>query len=257
MVNREPGKGVGILLSTLGLVAGSVALARARDPFDGAGGREDDRASDGEEIVTLGAYAAFTGALGLLYAGQIMEARRTAMGKKLEPRKQHKINVDLTRMTTVGFRPGQPAYDLYNDWNVSIMGQAARRFSIGVADIGFKALSARRRTTFQAGVRLAYRVFDRRRLWLDLALGSIFQGTSAAGRPVELDPDEPPPAEVSRFGAVLYGQMAFRIFVLDRWSLNLTPRFSMPMTTRYYSFNRSLPRYSPTLELGTGVGVYF
>ncbi len=257
MVNKEPGKGVGVLVSSLGLAVGSIALLRARDPFDGAGGHRDDTASDSQEIVTLGAYAGFTGALSLLYVGQILDAARVATGKGVTPRRKYRINLDVTRMTTIGYRAGQPAYALYNDWTVSVLGQAVRRLTVGVADIGFKGINARSRTTFQAGLRVGYRMFDRKRLWLNLAVGSIFQGTTAAGRPIQIDLSEPPPADNSRFGATLYGQVDLRFFVLNRWSLNLIPRFSIPMTTRYYSFDRSLPRFAPTFELGTGAGVYF
>lgn len=254
MVNRQVGKGVGILLGTVGLGVGTLALMAARNPSEGAT-PGDEGASNGAEVARLGAISGFTGALAMLYAGQIMDARAVAVGEPIESRTDHKINIDLVRMSTVGFRPDQPAYTLFRDWSVTVMGQVAKRFSVGLSDISIKSSATRDRATIQGGLRLSYRFFDHRRVWLAAALGNFFQGTWADPRPASHDSGAT--ESEGAFGAVPYVQVETRFFLLDRWSLNLIPRLSVPLTTRYFSGDRAIPRYSTTFELGTGVGVYF
>lgn len=257
MVNRQAGKGVGILLGSLGALLTSAALYVVQDPTEGAtpgaGGR-----SDGAEIGRLTALQILTGGLQMLYAWNIMDAHAVAAGKgKPTPRTKHKIRLELMRSATIGFRPNQPAYDTYNDWTFSVLGQPVPRLSVGVTDMGLKLQGGRDRSTIQAGVRLGYRVLDRGRVWLSLALGSIFQGTWADKQALGF-PDESDGQGIdAAFGAIPYGQFEAKIFILDRWSLNLVPRVSVPLTNRYYSRGKVLPRYATTFELGTGVGVYF
>ena len=50
-------------------------------------------------------------------------------------------------MATVGLRPGDPAAGFFPDWNLSILGQVARRFSIGAGDISIKRGRELGRTT--------------------------------------------------------------------------------------------------------------
>jgi hypothetical protein len=256
MVNREYGKGVGILLSTVSLGLAAFAVSASGDPTEGAT-PGDEGASKPEEVITLGAYAGLTGALALLYAGQIMDARAVAVGEPVRPRTEHKVGIDLVRMSTVGMRPNEPAYTLYRDWAVSVMGQVARRLSVGISDISIMGWGTRAGVTVQSGLRVKYRFFDRKRLWLAAAVGNLFQGTAAEKQPDVLDPDDDSQETEGAFGAIPYVQLEGRLFLLDRWSLNLIPRFSVPLTTRYFTGDRAIPRYAPTFELGTGVGVYF
>ena len=257
MVNREVGKGVGILLSSLALAGGTVAMQRWRDPSDGAGGADDDTQSSAFEVTRLAARGVFSGALALLYAAQIMDARQAATGEPVRPRRNHKVDLQIARMTTLGRRAGQPAYDLYNDWAVSVMGQPLPRFGVGVSDVSIKARPDSARTTFQVGARLTYRLFDRRRVWLVLGIGSFVQATVAAGRPVPLASDAPRPRRETDVGGTVYAQLNARVFMLDRWWIGAVPRFSVPLSTRYYSGQRSLPPFAPTFELGVAAGVVF
>jgi hypothetical protein len=48
-----------------------------------------------------------------------------------------------------------------------------------------------------------------------------------------------------------------RVFVLDRLSIDFMPRLAVPLTTRYYSVQRALPRFAPELEMGAGISTYF
>jgi hypothetical protein len=93
-------------------------------------------------------------------------------------------------------------------------------------------------------------------VWIDLALGSIFQVAVGQQR-ASLDTDASSPTTAARFGAVPYGQLDVRVFVLDRLSFDLVPRLAVPLTTRYYSVHRALPRFAPELELGAGISTYF
>jgi hypothetical protein len=256
MVNREAGKGVAILLATGALAFGTMALGRVRDPAAGADGLSSGGPA---ETARLLGRAAFGGALMMLYPAQIMQAHRVGAGKgrTVLPRLQHKLHLEFARYATVAHTPDGAGMGLFRDFNLSLMGQVARRFSLGLSDLGLRTGSVRGRTTFQAGIRAGYRFLDRRRTWLGVAVGALMQGTLAAGRPAPLASGDPPPADESMFGGVLYAQLDARFFILDRWAILLAPRLSVPLTTRFYGRDLSLPRYAPTLELGTGVGVYF
>ncbi|MBC8071805.1 MAG: hypothetical protein IAG13_25995, partial [Deltaproteobacteria bacterium] len=70
-------------------------------------------------------------------------------------------------------------------------------------------------------------------------------------------PDGTRERERGRFGATAYAQLEARIFVLDRLSLDVGPRFSVPLTTRYYGNDRAIPRWAPTFELLAAPTVYF
>ncbi|MGB1016999.1 MAG: hypothetical protein ACPG4T_22875, partial [Nannocystaceae bacterium] len=114
------------------------------------------------------------------------------------------------------------------------------------------------RTSFQAGPRVHYRVFDRSRLWIGLGAGVILQGSIAdASDPDAIVYDAPPPGREASFAAIPYGQADFRYFILDRWSLNLVPRVSAPIGTRFFRGDRAVPSHAVTFEFGTGIGVYF
>ena len=54
-----------------------------------------------------------------------------------------------------------------------------------------------------------------------------------------------------------YVQLESRIFVLDRLSLDVSPRLSVPLGTRSYGRGAAIPRWSPTFELAAGPTVYF
>jgi len=257
MVNGQPGKGFGMFLGTISLLAASSALANSADPLEGA---RPGQLSDSfrSEVVAKAGYGVLTGGLHLLYMGQILDAYAGAAGiDRPRPKKRHKIAVELTRMASVGYRVGDPAADFYADWNVTFMLQALRRFSVGVGDISLK-MGSGNRTTFQAGPRVHYRVFDRSRLWIGLGAGVIFQGSVAdASQPDAIVYAAPPPGREASFAAIPYGQADFRYFILDRWSLNLVPRVSAPFGTRFFRGDRAVPSHAATFELGTGVGVYF
>ncbi len=256
MVNRQPGKGVGILLGTAGGLAAVGALYFTRDRMEGAG-LGQNAVSQGEEAARWIALAGITGVLHLLYAGQIMDAHAVAVNKRPKPRTKHTIFLEFGRMATVGARANQPEMALYRDWSVTVMGQVAKRFTIGISDASIKSSLRQQRTTVQAGIRLSYRFFDRTRIWLGVGLGSIFQGTSAARQPDSLDSQDARPSNEGRFSAIPYAQFETRLFILDRWSLNVTPRMSIPLGNRYYADNLAIPKYALTFELGTSVGVYF
>ena len=256
VVNRQPGKGLAIFASTVGLAVGTYGVVRSGERQDGATAGEGGEPR-GSEIVRLGALSALSSGLGLLYLGQIMDAHAVAVGKRARPRKDHAVAVELYRFSTVGLRPGEPAYALYDDFTLTVMGQIAPRVSIGVSDLTVHTARGGDQLTFQGGLRTMYRFFDRKRVWLSGGGGFIFQGTSADAFDEELDPDAPDPGLQRRFGAVVYGQLGLRWFILDRWSLGITPRVSLPLTHRDYGRRRRIPRFATTFELGTGLAVYF
>ncbi len=249
MLNGQVGKGLGVMLSTAAFIVGAVTLARAGDPTEGAGGRADDRRSIMQEVSSQVGFAAFTGALGFLYVAQIADAHNSAAHRKPTPRKRYRMRVELARMSTVSARPGQPSHGLLNDWNVSFMGQPVKRLSVGLSDVAIARNRRDDRTVFQGGLRLGYRVFDRRRFWIQLALGTLLQG-AILGDTVTTD-------RATHFGAAVYGQLGLRYFVFDWMSLGVIPRLSVPLTTRVYAYGGSIPRYAPTLELGLAWGVHF
>jgi len=111
----------------------------------------------------------------MIWVYAIADAYRVATKSEVEPALDHKVRLSVNRMMTVGFRadPSRPGF--YDDWNVSIMGQAAPRLSVGVSDISVKLGGAEGPQVWQFGARVDYRVFDRGRLWINLGLGSILQ----------------------------------------------------------------------------------
>jgi hypothetical protein len=109
----------------------------------------------------------------------------------------------------------------------------------------------------QAGLRSMYRFFDRRRVWLSAGGGVILQGTSVRRPDRSLQPGEDARRVDRRFGAVVYAQLELRWFLLDRLSLDLFPRVSLPITHRDYRPGQKIPRLATTFELGAGVGVHF
>ena len=254
IVNNEPGKGIGMFLGALALGGGAAALHFTRDPLDasspGLGGT-----TFGSEAVNGAGFGMLTGGLAMLYAAQIMDAYASAAGKDTpSPAKDHRVGFQLTRMATVGFRAGDPAAAFYADWNLNFMVQVRRRLSVGLTDVGLKYGAGR--TTFQTGARIHYRFYDRGRLWIGAGLGTILQGTLGRQRRT-IGEVEPPEVQTNAFAAIPYGQLDLRLFLLDRWSLDLIPRVSVPLGTRFYRDELALPAHSVTFELGTGVGVYF
>lgn len=254
MLNDEYGKGAGMFLGAASLGLGAFALRRAHDPLDfsqpGLGAT-----TFGSEAIQAAGYGVLTGGLHLLWAAQVMDAYAGAAGiEKPTPHVQHRVSLQATRMATVAYRAGDPAADFYPDWNLSVMGQVFRRLSVGLSDLSIKWGPGR--STYQAGVRLHYRFYDRGRFWLGGALGMAFQGTVGRSAP-SIDAAVAIPARQTAFTAIPYGQLDLRLFILDRWSLDLVPRVSVPLGTRFYGGDRALPRSALTFELGTGVGVYF
>jgi hypothetical protein len=240
-------------------VLGTVAVWAARDPANGAAGDVGGRNS--EEIVRLGGFAGLSTAAGLLYLGQILDAHAQAVDRRPpRPARDHVVALEVSRSTSVGFAAGRPAYDLYSDWSLAIMGQVAPRVSLGLSDLSIKYARHRNMVTVQAGVRAAYRFFESRRVWLAAGGGALLQGTRAdpALDPLAADPVAPRAADAERaFSAVPYVHVDARLFLLDRWSLGLVPRVSLPLAARRYSGGLALPRYATTFELGANMGVYF
>lgn len=256
-VNRQPGRAIAIFTGTVSLALASAALWTARDPTEGASPGEGGR-TDAQEILRLGAFSAFTGAAGLLYLGQIMDAHAVAAGKRHpRPAKQYAVSIAVTRNSTVGFSPGQPAYDLYTDWSLSVLGQIVPRLTFGLSDASLKWHSDRDAFTVQAGLQAAYRFFDRRRVWLSAGGGVLMQGTTAEGQATSTDAGDELPDRARRFSAVPYAHFETRIFVLDRWYLALVPRIGVPLAERRFRREQSLPRYATTFELGLSAGVLF
>lgn len=256
-VNRQPGRAIAFFTGTASLALASAALWTARDPTEGATPGDAGR-SNAQEVLRLGAFSAFTGAAGLLYLAQIMDAYAVAAGKpRPRPARDHAVALTVTRSSTVGFAPGQPAYDLYTDWSVGVLGQIVPRLTLGLADASIKWHQARDALTVQAGLRVAYRFFERRRVWLSAGGGVLMQGTTAEGRPEPIEAGAEAPARERRFSIVPYAHFETRIFVLDRWYLGLIPRISVPLLERRFRRDQSMPRYATTFELGLSAGVLF
>ncbi len=257
-VNGQPGRGLAVLTGTAGLVLGTVAVWAARDPAQGAAGNVSGR--DAEEVVRLVGLAGLSTAAGLLYLGQIFDAHAQAVDRRPpRPARNHVVALEVSRATTVGFAAGRPAYALYTDWSLAVMGQVAPRVSLGLSDLSIKYARDRDMVTVQAGARAAYRFYDRRRVWLAAGGGALLQGTRADPSldPLVPDPDAPRPDAERTFGVVPYLHFDARLFLLDRWSLGLVPRVSVPLAARRYSSGRSLPRHVTTFELAATMGVYF
>lgn len=268
MVNRQPGKGVGILLGSVALALGAGLLQRTGGGTD-VSTRGLAGGSFGTEAIGAVGYGLLSGGLQMLYASQIMEAYATAAGvRSPDPRTRHRVSLELTRMATIGQRPGDPAAGFFADWNLSVLGQVARRLSVGASDLSIKQGQGFTRTTVQGGLRLHYRFLDRGRVWLGAAVGVILQGSFGRPRAPLVPATAQTPGGQGSFAAIPYAQLDLRYFILDRWSLNLTPRISAPLAgPRFYSGpggpltagqdDRAVARSAVTLELGTGVGVYF
>jgi hypothetical protein len=245
--NGQGGKGTGILFGTIGSVAGAAALYSLGN---------DGTRPLGAEYARLVGYGALSTSAMLLWIYGIADAYRVATDKRVEPELGHRVRISVTRMMTVGFRADQRRPGFFDDWSVSVMGQPVRRLSVGVSDLSVKPGGITGPQVWQFGLRLDYRVLERKRLWIDVAVGSLMQ-VAVGQRHDPLDPDVATPRPERRFGAAPYGQLDFRIFVLDRVSLDIIPRLTVPVTTRYYSLNRALPRFAPELELGAGISAYF
>ncbi len=254
IVNNEPGKGIGMFLGVLVLGGGAAAMHYTRDPLDNStpGLRGT---TFGAEVVNSVGFGVLSGGLSMLYAAQIMDAYASASGQdRPNPETAHRVAFQLRRMATVGYRAGDPAAAFFADWSLNFLVQVRDRLSVGLSDLSLKV--GDERTTIQAGARLHYRFYDRGRLWMGAGLGSMLQGT--VGRRHEgIGDDTPPSVKSNAFSAIPYGELDLRLFLLDRWSLDLTPRISVPLGTRFYREDLALPAYSVTFELGTGVGVYF
>jgi hypothetical protein len=255
MINREYARGAGFLLGSVALGAVALGLARASGGLDGAAPGEHGR-TFGTEVVSAAGLGVLTGGLHALYMAQVLDAYAGATGKRSPtPHTKHKVSLELTRMATVGLRAGDPAAQLYADWNVGIVGQAARRFSVGATDLGLKFGPGR--AVVQGGVRLSYRFVERGRVWFGIGAGAIVQGAFASGpQPIVPEGTQAPRTAVA--AVIPYGQLDLRLFILDRWSINVVPRISAPLVgARYYRGDGAIPKQAVTLELGTGLGVYF
>lgn len=254
MLNGQPGKGLGMFLGAVSLGAGALAMVLTRDPV-GSSAPNLNGTTFGSEVVNGVGFGFLTGGLSMLYAAQIMDAYAVAARSgRPHPRLKHRFSMQLTRMATVGFRAGDPAAAFYPDWNFTFLAQVYRRLSVGVSDLSIKYGHAR--TTAQGGLRITYRFFDRGRLWIGGGLGLIFQGTGA--RTPRALGDVVSAADRTRaFTAIPYAQLELRLFFLDHWSLDLTPRVSVPFGSRFYRGDLALPSHATTFELGTGVGVVF
>jgi len=250
-IARRPGAAFGWFAAAAGLTFGSVALGLSADNREGATPGDAGR-SGAREAIRHGAFVVATDALALVWIGQAADAWVAAKRKIVRAKKRHVIAVSLQRATTVGIRPGEPSMARYEDLTIGVLGQVIPRLSVGVADLGVHGRSGGR-LTLQAGLRAAGRVLQRDRVWLVVAGGVIFQGTSGS---TTLD-TATPRRERGRFGATGYAQLETRVFVLDRLSLDIGPRFSVPFATRYYGGGRALPRWAPTVELVAGTQVYF
>jgi hypothetical protein len=253
-MNGQGGKGTGLLFGTLGSVIGAAALYNLGNPPASSFG--GDTRPTGAEYARLVGFGVLSTSAVLLWIYGIADAHRVGADKTVEPEREHRLRISATRMMTVGFRADAQRPGFFDDWSVAIMGQATRRLTVGVSDLSVKPGGVDGPQVWQFGARVDYRVFDRKRVWIDLALGSIFQ-VAVGQRPASLDAGASSPSTVARFGAVPYGQLDVRVFVLDRLSIDLVPRLAVPLTTRYYSVHRALPRFAPELELGAGISTYF
>jgi hypothetical protein len=251
----RPAAGFGIFAGAAVLTFAAVATGLGGDPREGTT-LGDERHSAARELLRTGTFVLATDALALLWLGQIADAYVSATGKHVRGRTDHAVSVALQRASAVGMRPGEPAIARYDDFTLAVLGQVAPRLWVGLSDLGLHTGSMARTITLQAGARIAGRVLERDRIWLVLAGGAILQGTRGRSTPPPIG-DGSSPHEHGRFGATVYGQFEARIFVLDRLSLDVAPRLSVPLATRYYGHDRAIPRWAPTLELVAGPEVYF
>ncbi|TPV95897.1 MAG: hypothetical protein B7733_07565 [Myxococcales bacterium FL481] len=255
MVNRRGGRGTGILLSSIGLGVGAAALyaAGTREADALLGSKPSSFAAD---AVRLGALGLLTGSLQMLYAAQIMDAAAITRGGRVRPRRDYKLSLELTRMATVGMNARDAEASLYTDWGLSLMGQAFERFSVGISDVSVKTNWRARRSTLQAGGRAGYRFYDQDRLWLGGAIGALVQASFRDIPPSDYATDDEWRAERA-VTAAPYAQFEARWFLLNRWSLHLAPRVTLPLGTRYYTGARAIANQSLTFEIGSGLGVQF
>lgn len=252
---RESGAAIAIFAGAAGLTFGAVALGLGQDEREGVARGAPGR-SPAAEAVAHGSFIAVTDALALLWIGQAADAWRRAKGRILDPSTGHVIAIAVSRASTVGLRPGEPAMARYEDISVSLLGQVRPRLWVGVADLSVFGRTARR-LTVQAGLRIAGRVVERDRMWLVMGGGVIFQGTGGASTLDRTGDGELPPREGGRFGAIVYAQLEARFFALDRLSLDVGPRLSVPLSNRSYGGGKTIPRWAPTIELVAGPQVYF
>jgi hypothetical protein len=255
-MNGQGGKGTGLLFGTLGSIVGAAALYNLGN-YPGSGPSGGDTRAVGAEYARLIGFGVLSTSAVLLWIYGIADAHRVGASKTVEPEKEHRLRLSATRMMTVGFRADAQRPGFFDDWSVAIMGQATRRLTVGASDLSVKPGGVAGPQVWQFGARIDYRVFDRKRVWIDLALGSIFQVAVGQQRPAALSTEPISPPTVAKFGAIPYGQLDVRVFVLDRLSFDLVPRLAVPLTTRYYSVQRALPRFAPELELGAGISTYF
>jgi hypothetical protein len=249
MINRRPATGAGILLGAVALAAASSLAAEA--PAD------PTRRDFVNESARLGGFALSTGALQLLWAGQAMHAYRDANGKGASPRVGHRVALELNRNATVAVAPADSSVQLLRDWSVNVLGQPFERVQLGASDLSIHGDEHDRRTTLQVGLRAGYRVYQRHAVWMNVGGGVIGQ-LSFRPNPLHGVAGSGPQAKTDVGGsATFYTQYDLRIFIVDRWSLNIMPRAFLPVGTRRYRDGRSVASMSPSFELGTGVGVLF
>ncbi len=246
-IERRPNiiKGITLLYGTTLSVVGASILYRASN---------DGSRPLGREYARLIGYGTLSTLAPMLWIYAIADAYRIAARETIDPHARHKLRMSVARSMTVGFRadPDRPGF--YDDWSVALIGQPVPRLGVGVSDLGLK-LGRDSLRVVQFGVRVGYRVVEQQRLWLDISVGAQMQVASIIKpQPLAVEPGRA--SRETRFGATPYAQLDLRVFVLDRLSLDLTPRVSVPVTTRYFTAG-SLPRFATTLELGAGASVYF
>jgi hypothetical protein len=252
-VTHRPGAGFGIFAGAAGLLFGSIALGRAGDPREGAAYGDPGRSATKETLRQLG-FVAATDTLALLWIGQAADAWVTATGKHVNGKTDHLVTIGFTRSTAIGVGPGEPAIARYEDWTLHLLGHVSPRVMVGLADMGLH-LGPQSQVTVQASAKVAVRAFEIPRFWLVPAFAVIMQGTSA--RDIAPLGGGETPRESGRFAAIPYLELEGRIFVLDRLSLDVAPRFSVPLATRFYGRGAAIPRFTPTFELAAGTKVYF
>ena len=255
-INRQGGRALAFFATSVGLALGVTAVVLTDNPSEGTA-KGDAGESGALEIARLIGFGSLTTALGMLWSGQVMDAHAVGRGRPADPKHDYAVSLTFNRFSTIGMKAGQPSYALYDDWSFGVMGQVVPRVDVGIADISLKFGDRRGAYVIQAGPRAMWRFFDRRRIWLGLGGGFIFQGASSPPSGVGLEESEEH-EEVDRgFGAIPYAQIEGQWFLLDRWTLGLTPRISVPLTDRFYAQGRKIPRFSTTFELGASVGVRF
>ncbi|GEM_PF-2135709 len=247
IINHQAGKGVALFLASV--ASGFGALALYKLPNDGT-------RPLGLEYARLTGFGLLSSALPALWLYSLTDAGTTAAEKTIDPILDHKLRIGLVRSVGVGFRADVDRPGFYSGWSVSLMGQAAEGLHVGVSDLSFKSGSRDGFMVWQFGLRADYRVYERRRLWLDLGVGVSMQIASSEV-PGALGPSQAEPEHERQFGATPYAQLNLRYFLLDRLSLDFSPQLSVPVTTRFYSADRALPRYAPILEFGVGTSIYF